>query len=277
MLSAVIISSSIMKKEIHFSGSRIFYDVHGKGEPLVLIHGFGEDRSIWNNQLELGKQFQLIIPDLPGSGESDFIESIDPAIGIETYAEVIMSILENEKIACCTMIGHSMGGYITLAFAQKYPELLSKLGLVHSSAFADNEEKINTRLKAIEFVKANGAYAFLKTSIPALYSDPFKAVHPGKVQELVNQSGNFKSETIIQYYQAMISRPGRTEVLTSFPRPIFFIIGEKDTAIPLAQSLHQCHLPAISHIHILSQVGHMGMIEEPLVCNEYITRFIKSG
>src|ERR1041385_6326251 len=123
-----------MEKQVTYQYKKIFYRVIGNGKPVILVHGFGEDSTVWQNQIEFLKdKFLLIIPDLPGSGRSEMIDDMS----IEGIAEAIKEIFELEvsKIshseAC--MIGHSMGGYITLAFAEKYPEYLNAFGLFHSS------------------------------------------------------------------------------------------------------------------------------------------------
>ncbi|MDB5223447.1 MAG: hypothetical protein JWN83_2114 [Chitinophagaceae bacterium] len=282
---------------ITYKNKSIHYRVFGKGSPVVLIHGFGEDGNIWNGLIkDLQNNFSLIIPDLPGSGKSGML---DGNISIEDYAEVIKAILDNElqkvfpeKVfhsqqsspfplrqlagemegAGVTMIGHSMGGYITLAFAEKYAELLNGFGLFHSSAFADDEEKKQTRRKAIDFIKENGAYAFLRTSIPNLFAGK---QHQEEMEALIKEGEKFSEEALIQYYQAMINRPGRTALLKSFDKPVLFIIGEKDNAIPLQASLQQCHLPVISHVHIMD-TGHMGMIEQSEKCKAAVLSFLQN-
>ncbi len=257
-------------KFIQYKNKNIYYREFGKGKPVILVHGFGEDGSIWNELIkDLKNDFYLIIPDIPGSGKS---EMLDGDISIEDYADVIKAILKEEKSALYCMIGHSMGGYITLAFAEKYPDLLNGFGLFHSSALADDEEKKQTRRKAIEFIKTNGAKVFLKTSIPNLFADK---MHQDVIERLIEEGKNFTPEALIQYYNAMLNRPDRSMVLKSFDKPILFIIGEKDNAIPLQASLQQCHLPAISHVHILA-VGHMGMIEEQKKCSGILLSFLQN-
>lgn len=255
-------------KFIQYKSKNIHYRVSGHGKPVVLIHGFGEDGNIWNGLIKDLQNFHLIIPDIPGSGRSEMLDGKN--ISIEDYAEVIKAIIDNEKISLCTMIGHSMGGYVTLAFAEKYPEQLKSFGLFHSSALADDEEKKQTRRKAIDFIKTTGAYAFLKTSIPNLFAGE---KHLVEMQQLIEEGKHFTPEALIQYYNAMINRPDMTNILKSFGKPVLFIIGEKDNAIPLQASLQQCHLPAISHVHIL-ETGHMGMIEEPESCKNVISSFM---
>lgn len=240
----------------------------------MLLHGFGEDGEIWSRQAEyLKEHFYLVIPDLPGSGTSMQLaaDSSQLAIGMDDYADVIKSILDEEKITGCTMLGHSLGGYITLAFAEKYPSSLSAFGLVHSSAFADSEEKKSARKKSIAFIKNNGAYEFLKTSIPGLFKAPNNSA---AYAALIEKGRNFTPEALIQYYEAMIARPDRTKVLKTFTGPILFIIGEHDNAVPFQQSLQQCYLPDISQVHILRNSAHMGMLEETGRVNEMVAGFL---
>lgn len=253
------------QKTFTYQASKIFYRTVGSGKPVVLIHGFAEDGDVWKNQVDFLKQyFFLIIPDLPGSGQSALINNMS----IESMAEVIKGILLNENIESCSIAGHSMGGYISLALAEKYPQMLSSIVLVHSSAFADCEEKKANRQKSIEFVKKNGAYEFLKAVIVDLFTETWANNNQQIVDLQIEKSKNFTDEAIIAYYQAMINRPDRTHVLKTFPKPILFIIGEHDKAVPFEQSMQQCYLPSISYIHILRNSAHMGMFEEVDKLNE---------
>ena len=171
-------------KNINWQGASIQYQVTGQGKTVVLLHGFGEDSTVWQPQIEFLQQyFRLIIPDIPGSGQSQFV----PNANIETYADILKEIIiiELKNLfpsgegwdGAFSLIGHSMGGYITLAFAEKYPEYLNSFGLFHSSAFADTGEKKETRRKAIGFIQSKGGYAFLKTSIPGLFTKEYYAVN----------------------------------------------------------------------------------------------------
>lgn len=246
----------------------------------MLLHGFGEDSTIWQPQINILQQhFRLIIPDIPGSGQSEFVPEAD----IETYAEIVKAIVDAERPGLVrlpsgegkiSLIGHSMGGYITLAFAEKYPENLSSFGLFHSSAFADSEEKKQVRQKAIDFIKEKGAGIFLKTSIPGLFTGNYAAKHPEKINGLVEKGNIFSAAALIQYYEAMMSRPDRTAVLINFNRPVLFIIGEHDMAVPLQSSLQLCYLPSQSHVYILANSAHMGMWEEEKKANAILLDFL---
>ena len=266
------------EKSVVYKQSRIFYRTMGSGKTVMFIHGFAEDGEIWSNQAEFLKDnFRLIIPDIPGSGRSELVEDA----GIETYAEIIKLILDQEvengstareKV---TIIGHSMGGYITLAFAERWGQSLNAFGLFHSSAFADDEEKKQVRSKAIEFINNNGAAEFLQTTIPGLFTKDFVEKNADQVKQLVTKGEQFSQAALVQYYRAMIARPDRTEVLRSFPKPILYIIGEHDNAIPLQSSLKQCYIPARSHVHILGQSAHMGMWEEKDKANQILKDFLQ--
>jgi len=270
----------VQSKNLTYQSSNISYRVVGKGRPVVLIHGFGEDGHIWDKQVEsLKDKFQLIIPDLPGTGSSEMIEDMS----IEGMAELIKEIISIElqmflrrpvEAGRVSLIGHSMGGYITLAFAEKYPLLLSSFSLFHSSAFADSEEKKSMRLKAIEFIKKNGAYEFLRTAIPGLFAEYWSKDHRQEIDALVEKSKDFSDAAIIQYYRSMIERPDRTAVLKNFPGPVLLIIGEHDNAVPFAQSMQQSYLPDNPYIHILRRSAHMGMWEETGKVNTALSGFL---
>ena len=261
-----------MEKRIDYKGQEFVYQTHGKGNPLVLIHGFAEDATIFSNQVSfLEKKYFLIVPDLPGSGQSSFNESIN---SIEGYAEAVLAVMDAEKISTATVIGHSMGGYITLAIAEQFAERLETFGLFHSSAYADDEEKKKARTKSIDFINEHGAAKFLEESIPKLFGEKFRNEHPEKVKELVTKYSGFDARALVQYTKAMMQRPDRTSVLKSWKKPILMIIGEEDTAIPFHLSLQQSHLPTLCYIHIAKQTGHMEMIEESTSCNEVILEFL---
>lgn len=273
-----------MRKTIVYHASNISYAVQGTGTPVVLLHGFGEDGHIWDGQVAfLQEHCQLIVPDIPGSGNSALLQLPNlPSSGqhayvsIDDYADVVHAILQAEGISRCLMLGHSMGGYITLAFAQKYPERLTGFGLVHSTAFADSEEKKQMRGKAIEAIGRYGAQPFLKNTIPNLFGKSFKEKHPEKVSQLINAASGFTAEALQQYYQAMIHRPDRCQVLKSNRLPVLFVMGTEDMAAPMEDVLKQVSLPEISYIHVLPDCGHMGMWEAPDTLNQLLLAFIHS-
>ena len=260
-----------MTKTFTYQNHTISYRIDGKGKPVFLLHGFGEDGEVWKKQVEFLKdRFQLIVPDLPGSGMSETIGDMS----IEGLAEVIHAIIHEENIDSCTVIGHSMGGYITLALVEKYWNHLNGFGLFHSSAYADTEEKKASRQKGIEFIKGHSAFDFLKTMIPNLYSPVTKDEKAGLIDEHLAGSHNFSGDALVLYYEAMIRRSDRTSLLRKATVPVLFVMGKYDTAVPVEDSLQQCHLPEKSYIHMLHQSAHMGMREEAEKSNTLLEEFL---
>jgi pimeloyl-ACP methyl ester carboxylesterase len=240
--------------------------------PVILIHGFAEDGSIWDNQVAyLKNTHQLIIPDLPGSGRSS---PLPGDTNMEALAGAVKAVLEAENVKDGIIVGHSMGGYVTLAFAELYPGMLKAIGLFHSTAYPDTEEKKAVRRKGMDFIHKNGAAAFIRQSTPNLFSETSRNEHPEWVTHLIDRYAGFNPDSLIRYYEAMIQRPDRTHVLQQFPGPVLFIMGEEDSAVPLITSLQQSHMPAISYIHILENTGHMGMMEETSQANLFLEEFL---
>ena len=261
-----------MEKTFLYQDKNIFYRSIGSGKSVMLVHGFGEDGNVWSNQIEsLKDEYHLLVPDIPGSGRSEMISDMS----MEGMAEVLHSIIHEENIDQCTVIGHSMGGYITLALVESYWNHVNAFSLFHSSAFADSEEKKVTRKKGIQFVKDKGAMEFLKTATPNLFSPDTKSATPNLVSDFITTLPNFSQEAVVSYYEAMIQRPDRTSVLKTTHNPVLFVAGEYDNAIPLNDILKQCHLPEKSYFHNLKKSGHMGMIEQPSEATRILKEFLQ--
>jgi pimeloyl-ACP methyl ester carboxylesterase len=262
-----------MDKEIVIAGKKIFYRVYGSGKKMMLLHGFPETGDVWKKQVEyLKDKFLLIVPDLPGSGKSELIQDMS----MEGMAEIIKAILDNENPAAgkTAIIGHSMGGYITLAFAEKYPAYVSGFGLFHSTAYADNEEKKAARRKGIDFIRQHGAAEFLKTSVPNMFAPATKSDNQALVDNFLREANNFSPDSLVSYYEAMMKRPDRTAILQNTSVPVLFVMGEHDTIIPLSDGLKLCSLPEKSYIHVLRKSGHMGMCEEAKNSNKILEQFV---
>lgn len=261
----------MQKKTISLNNKVISYEITGNGKPVILLHGFGEDSSVWQLQTEfLKNDYCLITPDIPGSGASE----LNDDVSMEGIAEVIKLIAAEEELKDFVLIGHSMGGYATLAFVEKYAPMLKAFGLFHSSAYADTKEKKATRKKGIEFINSYGAIEFLKTAIPNLFSELTKESNPALVNNFINQIPEFSKNALTAYYEAMIARPDRTKIISQTKLPVLFIIGGHDKAVPFEDSLKQSSLPATSYISILKNSGHMGMLEEAEKSNQALQNFL---
>jgi len=248
-----ILNSSVFQQSGYYKS--------GQGFPIILLHGFAEDHSIWSSLMKhLEKDYLVIAPDLPGTGISALPEH---EMSMDLLADFANEILEQEKIEKVIMLGHSMGGYAALAFAEKYENKLSAFSMIHSSAFADDEAKKENRRKSIKLIENEGREVFLKAMIPNLYSESSKVRLKREMDAHLTMALKTSSESMVAYYQAMINRPERISVLENTKLPVQFVIGTEDNAIPLAQSLKQCSIPLNSQIDILQGIGHSSMIEAP--------------
>ncbi|UAY54423.1 alpha/beta fold hydrolase [Arachidicoccus terrestris] len=273
-----------MQKTIHYRGQDIRYVLLQPTRPsnsgsdradltLMLVHGFPERGGIFQEQLDaLSAYYTLLVPDLPGSGGSPYNPVLESTAD---FADSLAAIIKEEQIDKLVIIGHSMGGYIALAFAERYPEIILGLGLLHSTAYADSEQKKVNRIKAIHTMEQYGGAAFLKTMIPTLFGPVFKSAHPQVIQELIEAGSHFETRTLQQYYQMMHDRTDKTALLMHLSIPFLFISGTEDKAAPAIDLIRQSSLPQTAMIEILEQAGHMGFLECPGQVNKILTHFLQ--
>jgi pimeloyl-ACP methyl ester carboxylesterase len=240
---------------IQFKGKKIAYRVQGKGHPLVLIHGLCEDSTIWDDFIKGIPDFQIIRPDLSGFGESEIL----PQHSIDLMAESIKAIMDALNIKKCVMVGHSLGGYVTMSFAKHYPALLNGLGLFHSHPFEDTEEKKEERRKAIQFIKQNGHIVYVKQLMPKLFAELFATSNEFLINSLIYKASKYPAATIMGAQEAMLNRVDNSEILRGVAYPVLLIIGKQDKVVSYDLSLKMMPLPEIAEVHIYPKVAHMGM------------------
>jgi pimeloyl-ACP methyl ester carboxylesterase len=267
-----------MIKKIKTTAGSIFYETLGEGLAVMMIHGFGEDGHVWDEiATTLSSEYKIIIPHLSGSYESPIQNlSLVDNLTMESMAEDLHKILIAENTDQVVMLGHSMGGYITLAFAEKYEERLHAFGLIHSTSFADSDTKKEARLKSIAFLKNHSTQSFLETATPNLFGAPFKTNHPEKINALIQRASQITEASMIAYLRAMRKRKDRTDILKSTTKSVFFCIGMQDNAVSPEDAITQSKMPAKAHTLILEEVGHQGMMEAPDRLAESIDIFLKT-
>lgn len=238
---------------------RLHYTDQGQGQTLVLIHGFCESSFIWDTIVEaLSANYRIIALDLPGFGESAQPYAQPSVVN---YADDVEETLLHLGVNQHTLIGHSLGGYVALAYAKKYASKLQGLGLFHSTAFADPEAKKVTRTKSIDFIKQHGAETFVKNMFGGLFSPSKKALLKPQIEEFISRCALTPAESIMKTQLAMRDREASIDVLESLAVPVLFIVGKDDQSVSLAKSMEQVSIPKDAVVHILADVGHMGMIE----------------
>ena len=174
-------------------------------------------------------------------------------------AESVKAVLDDLNITNCIMVGHSMGGYVTVSFANKYPLVLTGLGLFHSHPFEDTAEKKAERQKAIAFVKQNGHIVYVKQLIPKLFAELFATSNEFLINGLIFKASKYPPQTIIGAQEAMLNRTDNSDVLKQSKIPILLIIGKQDKVVAYDTSLKMMPLATVADIHILPKVAHMGM------------------
>lgn len=239
---------------------QLTYRDEGQGFPLMLVHGFPMDGHLWDAQVPaLRQRFRLLVPDLPGSGASP----LTTPLSIADMAESLHDILRWEQIGRCVMVGHSLGGYVTLAFAEKYPRMLQGFGLFHSTAYADTAEKRRDREKAIALMEGYGSAAFLRQMMPGMFSRRYRSERRSELAALIQERSSTPVATLVAYYRAMMARSDRTAVLEQTKTPVLFVMGKEDVAAPAGDMLQQALLPALASVHAFGDVAHLGMLEHP--------------
>jgi pimeloyl-ACP methyl ester carboxylesterase len=222
---------------------------------LVLLHGHGVDDSIWDSiDASINDYYTVVRPNI---SLFTFCKTV------EEYADELHRFLTNAVIEKFTLIGHSMGGYIALAFAEKYPEMLEGFGLFHSTAYADDESKKHQRDQTIDMLRNYGTEMFVKNTAANLYGDRFKELYPQKIKEHILRFGKLPAEALITGIVAMRDRKDRTSVLAAMPFPVLFIIGMQDKLLPFESCIELSEYPKQSYPFILAEAGHMGMVERP--------------
>ncbi len=247
----------------YFNQTPIHYTDIGKGPCLVLLHGFLLSSTIWVDLAPiLSKKNRVIIIDLPGHGKSGCISETHT---MEMMADVINSVLEEKKITKASFIGHSMGGYISLAFAEKYPSKINKLVLLNSSTEEDSTERKKNRDRAINVIN-NNKDIFIIMAISALFPKNKQTKHQKLIEHFTDEAKSFTIEGIIAAINGMKIRKDRTSILKSFQGDKYMISGIEDPIISISSSEKVANESQAKLLKVNS--GHMSI-------NENIDEIIK--
>lgn len=239
---------------------------------LVFLHGFAESRDIWTEFIQkCPPDYHILTPNFPGYGAPGASSAAD--YSMEVLAEFVKEELDQADAQQAIFIGHSMGGYVALAFAEKYPARVAGLCLFHSSAQADTAEKKTNRDKNISFVERHGVVKFMETFIRPLFADANEETMLPYRRQLEEIGAATPQASVIGGLRAMRDRPDRTEVLRKATFPILFIVGKEDAAVPLAAALEQVALPPVSTALFLERVGHLGFFERPEATRRAVLNF----
>ncbi len=249
-----------------------FYET-GKGFPVVFLHGFCESNQIWNNLSdELSNTFRIICPDLPGFGQSPLP---DHKFSLEEIGDSIVSWLKGKDISKCIVIGHSLGGYISLEILRKHPDFVNAIGLFNSSAFGDAEDKKENRSKLIEFIDGYGVEPFIKTFVPSLFYPETAKKHQKTIKEISEQGLKVNPESVKNYAAAMRDREDSMDLIKKHHDRILLIAGEFDQNVPIEKSKEMAGFLDNGNSHILPFSAHMSLFEQSDMCYLAIRKFVQ--
>jgi 3-oxoadipate enol-lactonase len=264
---------SCMNKINISTGTTIAYEERGDGTPIVLLHGYCGSHHYWDEVIpELSKVGRVITLDLRGHGESSATEGI---YSMEQLAEDVLAVLDELKLSQVNLFGHSLGGYVALAFAERYPERLLTLGLVHSTSFPDSETAQANRLKAAETIRTKGISPFVDELIPKLFSAAHRSSMPDQLQKAIEIGYKTSPEGAAGCALGMRERPDRITVLEQLDVPILLLAGELDEVIPPEKRfpVAKSNITSVT----LANVAHMSMFEAPQAFAAEIGSFLEQN
>jgi len=242
-------------------GRTVHYRDEGRNntQTLVLLHGFLQNLDVWTSYvLSYMHRLRVITIDLPGHGLTDSFCDVHTT---DFMAGIVKEVLNAAGVEQCVMVGHSMGGYVALAFADRYPYSVKGLGLINSHALADTPEHRQGREQVCEAVQQNRA-SYIVSFVPSLFDDSRSAALSHDIKDLSDQCLETTAASIIAAQRGMGQRPSRLDVLQQLDVPFYFVYGKNDPRIPIELAVTQALLPRRAEVLLLSDVAHMAFLEE---------------
>lgn len=256
--------------EFQYKGIAVHYTTTGKGTALVLLHGFLENRQMWDPFIAYwSTKYKIICIDLLGHGQTGNLGYVHT---MEEQADMVIALLESLRLRKAVFAGHSMGGYISLAIAELYPEFIKGILLINSSSRADSPEKQLMRDRAIAAVKKD-AHLFIELSIAHLFAPDHRDKLIAEIEEVKKQARKTSLQGIIAALEGMKIRNDREVILHFAPYPIQFIAGNQDTAMPITSIKEQIEGTKVQLIEWA--IGHMSHLENPDELKQVVMDFRK--
>jgi pimeloyl-ACP methyl ester carboxylesterase len=256
-----------------YEHGKVKYSDLGKGNAIVLLHGYLETGEVWN-PLEklLVANHRVISIDLPGHGGSAVTG--EPHT-VEYMAGAVRAVITDAGEKKVLLAGHSLVGYVTLAFAEKYPELLSGYVLLHSHPYADSPEAITKRKREIFVVRAGKKDVMYPANISMMFAEQNLTKMPEALARSKKIASQNSAEGIIAMLNAMMARPSRISFVESGAIPLLWILGRHDLYFSPEKALGEIKIPGNARVVILENSGHLGFVEETDLVTELINEFVR--
>ena len=259
-----------VKKSIIFKNTTVAFSDEGKGNAVVLLHGFLENSTMWEYMIpEISKKNRVVTIDLLGHGASDCLGYVHT---MELFAETVEAVLKHLKIRKCVLVGHSLGGYVALAFAEKHPEKIKGLCLMNSTSNEDSEDRKKLRYRANKMVQQN-----FENMVRMSVSNLFEPKNLSKFKEEIKVVKEQALKTPVQGYIAankgMRLRPNRNTVLADNTSKKLLIVGEKDPVLNFEASVQEAKKTNTEIVTFSG--GHMSHIENKEELITVLQTFIK--
>ncbi|MGY3792409.1 alpha/beta fold hydrolase [uncultured Aquimarina sp.] len=239
-----------------YKGIEINYNITGKGAPLVLLHGFLENLKMWDEIIvDISKKYTCIAIDLLGHGNTDCIGYIHR---MEDMAHAVKAVLDISINTTPVFIGHSMGGYVSLAYLDLFPDEISGLVLLNSTSFPDSKERKINRSRAIAIVKKN-PNAYTSMAIANLFAEKNREAYKNEIEKIKIEASKTPLQGIIAALEGMKIRKDHTETLHKFEGDKIIFSGKKDPVLSYQQSVNESELCKTDLIVLNG--GHMSYIE----------------
>lgn len=252
-------------------GIDVFYTDSGKGNTVVLLHGFLENATMWNHFIpKLSKNNRVICIDLLGHGKTGCLGYIHT---MELMAEVVEAVVNHLEISKFIFVGHSMGGYVALAFAEKNPDAVNGLCLMNSTAMADSREKQENRDRAVVAVKQNHR-TFIRMAIVNLFRPKNRIIFSDKINEVINEALQTPLQGVIAALEGMKIRKNREFLLHTGTFKKLMVIGKKDPALDYLSLIEQIKNTDVKMVEFPD--GHMSHIENESKLFHEIMYFIEN-
>jgi pimeloyl-ACP methyl ester carboxylesterase len=257
-------------KTITYKNTKISFTDDGKGTAVVLLHGFLENKTMWDKYvLALSKYHRIITIDLLGHGETECLGYVHT---MEDQADMIFAVLISLRIRKIVLVGHSMGGYVALAFAELYPDYVKGLFLLNSSSRADSDERKINRDRAIKAVKQNHTN-FVRISITNLFSEDNREVLAKEIEKVKLQALKTPLQGIVASLEGMKIRKDREVLLHFAPFPIQLVLGKKDGVLIYDDTIDQIEGTKVELTTFTD--GHMSHIENEKELKIVLLEFLK--